>query len=73
MILSASQAKAVTDTGVQLILAGPGFGKTRVITEKILHLLQKGVQPENILALTFSDKATHVSTPSEVISLRKMD
>jgi hypothetical protein len=37
MPLSPSQAKAVTDTGVQLILAGPGSGKTRVITEKILH------------------------------------
>jgi DNA helicase-2/ATP-dependent DNA helicase PcrA len=57
MPLSPSQHKAVTDTGIQLILAGPGSGKTRVITEKILHLLQKGVNPENILALTFSDKA----------------
>ena len=57
MTLSPSQHKAVTDTRVQLILAGPGSGKTRVITEKILHLLQKGVKPENILALTFSDKA----------------
>ena len=59
MPLSPSQHKAVTDTGVQLILAGPGSGKTRVITEKILHLIQKGVKPENILALTFSDKAAH--------------
>ena len=59
MPLSPSQHKAVTDTGIQLILAGPGSGKTRVITEKILHLLQKGVNPENILALTFSDKAAH--------------
>jgi len=59
MPLSPSQHKAVTDTGVQLILAGPGSGKTRVITEKILHLISKGVKPENILALTFSDKAAH--------------
>jgi len=59
MTLSPSQHKAVTDTGVQLILAGPGSGKTRVITEKILHLIQQGVKPENILALTFSDKAAH--------------
>jgi DNA helicase-2/ATP-dependent DNA helicase PcrA len=57
--LSRSKRKAVTDTGVQLILAGPGSGKTRVITEKILHLIQKGVKPENIAALIFSDKAAH--------------
>jgi len=57
MSLSPSQTKAVSDTGVQLILAGPGSGKTRVITEKILHLINQGVKPENILALTFSDKA----------------
>jgi DNA helicase-2/ATP-dependent DNA helicase PcrA len=57
MPLSPSQAKAVTDTGVQLILAGPGSGKTGVITEKILHLINHGVKPDNILALTFSDKA----------------
>ena len=57
MPLSPSQAKAVTDTGVQLILAGPGSGKTRVITEKILHLINQGIKPDQILALTFSDKA----------------
>jgi len=59
MPLSPSQHKAVTDTGVQLILAGPGSGKTRVITEKILHLINQGVKPEKILALTFSGKAAH--------------
>ena len=59
MPLSPSQHKAVTCTGIQFILAGPGSGKTRVITEKILHLIQQGVKPENILAPTFSDKAAH--------------
>jgi len=57
MPLNTSQQKAVTGCGFQLVLAGPGSGKTRVITEKILHLLDQGVSPAEILALTFSDKA----------------
>ena len=58
MPLNPSQTEAVTACeGFQLILAGPGSGKTRVITEKILHLIDQGIPPENILALTFSDKA----------------
>ena len=57
MALSPSQKNAVTCSGIQLILAGPGSGKTRVITEKILFLIKQGVKAENILALTFSDKA----------------
>ena len=57
MPLNRAQTKAVTTPGIQLIIAGPGSGKTRVVTEKILHLLEKGVPPGQILALTFSDKA----------------
>jgi len=57
MPLNPSQQRAVTGTGIQLVLAGPGSGKTRVITEKIVHLIQTGIKPENVLALTFSDKA----------------
>jgi len=57
MQLNPAQEEAVTCSGIQLILAGPGSGKTRVITEKILHLISQGVSPSNILALTFSDKA----------------
>ena len=56
MILNPSQERAVKSHG-QLILAGPGSGKTRVITEKILHLLDRGIDPNQILALTFSEKA----------------
>lgn len=52
-----SQETAVqTCEGFQLILAGPGSGKTRVITEKILHLIDNGIPPNQILALTFPTK-----------------
>jgi DNA helicase-2/ATP-dependent DNA helicase PcrA len=57
MSLNPAQETAVKNCGFQLILAGPGSGKTRVITEKILHLLDQGVPPGEILALTFSEKA----------------
>jgi DNA helicase II / ATP-dependent DNA helicase PcrA len=41
-----------------LVVAGPGSGKTRVIIERILHMIKNGVKPSEILCLTFTKKAT---------------
>ena len=57
MLLDPRQAEAVEKDGIQLILAGPGSGKTRVITEKIARLLENRVDPDTILVLTYSEKA----------------
>ena len=56
--LSNIQKECVQNTdGPMIIISGPGSGKTRVITCKIIQILNMGIKPYNILALTFTNKS----------------
>ncbi len=57
-ILDPAQRAAATGTGsIQLVLAGPGSGKTTALTGRFVHLVRQGADRKRILALTFTKKA----------------
>jgi len=58
--LNAEQYKVVTEAdGPCLVLAGPGSGKTRTLIYRLVYILENGISPQNVLLMTFTNKAAH--------------
>ena len=56
--LNDEQLKAVRHIeGACLVMAGAGSGKTKVLTSRIVYMIENGIWPSNILAITFTNKA----------------